>query len=68
MQPSPVDMQIATLGKQKSLDPIDVGSPFLDKPIAFAMRPSGILLFDTENPHDGAYMAVSPVNGHEGVQ
>jgi hypothetical protein len=57
-----------TLGKQKSLDPIDVGSPFLDKPIAFAMRPSGILLFDTEDPHDGADMAVPSVYGNEGVQ
>lgn len=58
-----------TLGKQKSLNPINVGSSFLYKPISFAMRPSGVLLLlNAEDPDDGADMAFSPVNGHKGVQ
>lgn len=56
------------LGKEESLDPIDVGGPFLDQPIPLAMRPSGILFLDAQDPDDGADMTVSPVNGHEGVQ
>lgn len=57
-----------TLGKQKSLDPIDMGSSFLNKPISLAMRPSGVLLLNAPDPDNGADMTFTRVNGNKGVQ
>lgn len=50
-----------TLGKEKSLAPIDLGGRFLNEPIPLAMRPPGVLFLDAQDPDDVADMAVFPV-------
>ncbi len=57
-----------TLGKEKSLDLIDLGSSLLDEPISLGILPSGVLPLNAKDGDDGADMTFSPVNDHEGVQ
>lgn len=56
------------LGKQQTLDPIDMACAFADQTLTLPMRPARIFLLDRWHAHDGADVAFAAIDRDQGAQ
>jgi hypothetical protein len=56
------------LGKQQTLDPIDMACAFADQTLTLPMRPACIFLLDRWHAHDSADVAFSAIDRDQGAQ